>query len=198
MTDIYSILLKRVDQSISDLGWRRLGGKFLFDLPYGNARILFRKSVKTTHAISVFTADFQIVHDKISNTLRDLGFISFCEFQYSQRLGFFLESPEDKWWSISNDSDLDAAHSEVINIINDYVMKKVYSVSSEEDLVSMWISGSSPGLTHVQRICSLMAFYKLNRAKDRFDILVESELGGDISENKKDFIRSAALEFCFG
>jgi hypothetical protein len=69
-----------------------------------------------------------------------------------QRIGILMPGRPDKWWEISEATPVDALASEVSGVIATEGAPYVLRYLNANDLVALWESGKSPGLTETQRV----------------------------------------------
>lgn len=169
--DVYKIFLEKLFSSLKDLDLKRSGSVFHGPVSYGDFKIRFQKSVKSSLACVVFTADVLLVHQAISKMLADKGYTGFCDFQYSRRIGFFRDT-EDYWWQISNLTEVSAVTGEVACVIRERVLPGISHIRNEQGLIAMWESGESPGLSADQRITSLAMYYYLTGNRESLEELL--------------------------
>jgi hypothetical protein len=81
---------------------------------------------------------------------------------WTARIGFLLDNPFDKWWTINNGYEADEASKEIIDIIEKKVLVEFDRLVTTHDLVDLWRNDKSPGLTEKQRVWYLTLADSLN------------------------------------
>jgi len=81
---------------------------------------------------------------------------------WTERIGFLLDKPFDKWWTINNDNEASKAAKEIIDIIENRVLVEFNRLKTTRDLVDLWRNDKCPGLTAKQRIWYLTLADSLN------------------------------------
>lgn len=67
------------------------------------------------------------------------------------RIGDFLSPPQDLWWIIADGADTRTIEAEVCDLITSEALPFLSQHSTDADLVRLWRTGQSPGLTEGQR-----------------------------------------------
>jgi len=67
------------------------------------------------------------------------------------RIGEFLSTPQDLWWIIADDVDTPTIEAEVCDLITSEAVPFLSRHATDADLVRLWRTGQSPGLTEGQR-----------------------------------------------
>lgn len=67
------------------------------------------------------------------------------------RIGDFLSTPQDLWWIITDNVDIRTIESEVRDLITSEAIPFLSRHATDADLVRIWSTGQSPGLTDGQR-----------------------------------------------
>jgi hypothetical protein len=73
------------------------------------------------------------------------------------RIGYFLPEPHDKWWVLDVSTDTSAVSLELSTLLERNVVPYLSQHLSDRDLVTLWVTGRSPGLTERQRVQHLRA-----------------------------------------
>jgi hypothetical protein len=144
-----------VSDQLKPLGFKRTARRCWKEVPFGSLAVSFQKSVENTKNDTYFTADFLIRHDVIARMLKELGYSSFNDVQYRQRIGSLLVPQQDFWWHLSLSSDFDALQSEVLELVIHHGIHELLKYQTEQSLRDLWLSGRSPGLTEPQRLICL-------------------------------------------
>ncbi len=95
-----------------------------------------------------------------------------------------LRAGDDYWWRISSTSDIPLVVGDIKDLVDQKIMPELLRFSSELNLMEMWETGSSPGLTENQRAISLAAFYRL-RSMNHKILALRQELQRKVDSNVK-------------
>jgi hypothetical protein len=68
------------------------------------------------------------------------------------RIGYFLSEPHDKWWVLDASTDTSVINSELSTLLERNVVPYLSQHVSDRDLIALWETGRSPGLTEEQRV----------------------------------------------
>lgn len=140
---------KKVDK----LGFHRQGS-ILRIVRQGNTGIIeFQKSTKNTSGKILFTVNLAVICGELLEPdqpslekARSMG------AHLRQRIGMLMPGRPDKWWEISEAAAVDALASEVSELIATEGAPYVARHLDVNELVALWESGKSPGLTETQRV----------------------------------------------
>lgn len=76
---------------------------------------------------------------------------NYLDSHWTKRIGFFLDQPTDKWWTVDDFETVEKATKEIITLLENKVFPEVFAFSNTRDLESFWLNGKSQGLTEKQR-----------------------------------------------
>ena len=72
------------------------------------------------------------------------------EAHWRERLGFVMEENRDVWWDAASDDQAKSAAAAISEAIRKFALPVLDTLATRADLLSLWKSGRSPGLTEVQ------------------------------------------------
>ena len=75
-----------------------------------------------------------------------------------ERIGWLTPERMDKWWDISEDTDVEALASEISGLVAEKGAPYLLQYADKDSLIALWESGRSPGLTETQRLRYLEKF----------------------------------------
>jgi hypothetical protein len=75
-----------------------------------------------------------------------------------------LPDPHDKWWEITSTTDVDALVREIADLVLGKGVPYVSRYLDTNELVALWKSGQSPGITETQRTRYVQRFSDLENA----------------------------------
>jgi hypothetical protein len=149
--DYRNIVLDQINSVLKPEGFRKTANTFSANK---NDVVLFvqlQSSSKTVRTMLVATVNFGIVSLVIAEKEGIKSKVKFLDSHWRERIGFFLPKPFDKWWEIQSEQEAVAAGLEISQIIEKQTLPKLYTLSSTNNLVALWQSGRSPGMTEFQR-----------------------------------------------
>lgn len=160
---IFKELIQAIGITLQNHEFKRYGNSFYQRKTDNWGLIEFQKSTRSTKFEILFTINIGICSEAIKQ-FRDSDQInqkpSFDECQWKIRIGTLIANNEDKWWAINdltNTSQLvDEIQSHLINI----VLPEMQNNMTDEQLMTLWLSGKSQGLTEVERLVNLCILLK--------------------------------------
>jgi hypothetical protein len=121
----------------------------------GNVAIVeFQRSAANDDSLIRFTLNLGIVSGKLFNAWdpeADLGRVGASEAHLRERIGFFLKPPTDHWWTLTDVTDAEMVAAEVATLLVDAALPYLNGYGADENLLALWRTGRSPGLTEGQR-----------------------------------------------
>jgi hypothetical protein len=109
-----------------------------------------RSQASTSQAIH-FTLNTGVVAGKLLGDWEpDVSKASSFHAHLRQRIGDFLDEPEDRWWTVEGGSDPTALIAELdplLELAAAFLAKHI----TDSALIDFWETGASPGLTEGQR-----------------------------------------------
>jgi hypothetical protein len=119
----------------------------------GNVAIInFQKSDQSSDDRILFTVNLGVVCGALLD-LHKVGEnrVDVVDAHLRTRLGMLLDDPGDRWWGISESTDLEGLRAELSRAITEKAVPYLQTYSQTHALAALWHSGKSPGLTAVQR-----------------------------------------------
>ena len=146
-------IVNAVDAVLKPLGYRKSSASFqraigdvvhLVEVQGSSANVA--DDARFTINIGVFAPalDYEDV--------REFTKASISEAHWRMRLGDLLPSRQDLWWRVSSLGDAEAAAVEIRELIERSALPTLARLPDLTSLVSVWKSGSSPGLTDGYRV----------------------------------------------
>lgn len=148
-------LLECLHSSMKENGFKKKNNifykkneKYWFVIHFQLSKDDVGKKIKFTINIGVHNIKLEFLDGGGNNNIPDIW-----KCHLRQRIGFFLPLKEDKWWICETDSAaLYSVCAELCDDMNNFVFPYFNNYSSDEDILSLWKSENSPGLTKMQRI----------------------------------------------
>jgi hypothetical protein len=146
-------VIEAAAERVRELGFRRQGASLRF-LRGGNAGIIdFQKSVSSSKAKITFTINLSIVCGRLLDPEGPrLERASGIHAHLRERIGMLMPEHRDKWWEITDATSIDMLAREIAELVATKGAPYLLRYIDGAELVSLWESGSSPGLTEKQRM----------------------------------------------
>lgn len=143
--------------ALRDAGFSRKGKTFYLGAENNWGIVEFQKSLKSTADEVLFTINLGIVSGRLLAfySSSELGQPILDQSHWRQRIGALLPHPEDRWWSIGAQADLDEWAKEPKDLLVKVGIPAVRANMRDEKLRDNWLNGVAPGLTNVQRLMHL-------------------------------------------
>ena len=121
-------------------------------LSEGNSAIIqVQRSQSSNNQVIRFTLNAGVISGKLLNGFGpELTKATEMHAHLRQRIGSFLSPPVDKWWDIDATSDASAVLAEITPRL-DAAAHYVLAHLADQQLIALWETGQSPGLTEGQR-----------------------------------------------
>ncbi|MCD4824352.1 MAG: DUF4304 domain-containing protein [Phycisphaerae bacterium] len=125
----------------------------------------FQRSRKSSKAKLLFTINIGIVCGELLDSepsQQVLQKARTVDAHLRVRIGMFLPDHPDKWWEVTESTDIDSLAREISELILEKAVPYIRQFLCTESILTLWESGQSPGLTDGKR-CELLAKLKRNR-----------------------------------
>jgi ABC-type lipoprotein release transport system permease subunit len=145
------IILDHLNERLKPIGFKKSGTTFrkvTADMTYF---INVQSSRDSTAQTLKTTLNLEIASSTIANN-EDTSLPMEHRRHWTARIGFLLDKPIDKWWTINNDIEANEAVKEIIDIIENRALVEFSRLKTTRDLVDLWRSDKCPGLTEKQRV----------------------------------------------
>jgi hypothetical protein len=114
------------------------------------AIIEFQRSTTNTSSRLLFTVNLAIVCDGLQYPGVPIRKAAAMDGQLTERLGMLLPERRDKWWEITETTNIDALSAEIATLLTTYAIPYLERYLQPSALLALWDSGVSPGLTEKQ------------------------------------------------
>jgi hypothetical protein len=144
-------LLSAIAAVLKPEGFERRG-KVLRALSDDIAKVVeFQKSNESNAQRILFTVNLGIVCGQLLDPERvKLKNSTSINAHLRTRLGMLLSTPKDMWWELTPSADWEAVARELSQLLVARGLPYLNEYGSVRDLVALWKSGKSPGLTATQ------------------------------------------------
>ena len=150
--EIFDVVMTTTGTCLAPLGFIRSGLVFRI-LENGNCGIIgFQRSVSSSVDSIRFTVNIGVVCGELldSETPR-LQKTMMADAHLSERVGMLLPNHSDKWWEITAQTDSSILSNEISRLILEKGVPYIKRYLATSELIALWESGRSPGLTAFQR-----------------------------------------------
>ncbi len=145
------IILDKLHITLKPRGFKKSGGSFKLT----NSEMAYFINLQSSQSSTLATLKTTLNLEIASLTLAQLedGLPASKHIRHwTERIGFFLEEPFDKWWTIHSLHDADIAANEIVDIIENRVLNEFKKLRTTADLANLWRNNKCPGLTEFQRL----------------------------------------------
>lgn len=180
--DAFTELVTQVSPHVSKFGFLRRRQRFCARRVRNLAVIEFQKSRRSTKTKTLFTVNLGICSDtlfKFFSDGREPEFPSLGECHWTERLGFLRTIPEDKWWVIDEQCNLDKLSTELVEDLTRIAIPKMDSLVDDCALKALWHTGRASGLTEFQRLMNLSVLLKATKSEKLGTIIEELKRLGE-------------------
>jgi hypothetical protein len=159
LDEAFGRIVEMTAAKVAQLGFARRG-TVLRTLSQGNSGIIeFQKSIKNSGDKLLFTVNLAVIYGELLEPDQPtLEKARSLDGHLRQRIGMLLPSRPDKWWEITATTDVTALATEISNLVSNKAAPYIRRYLDTSELIALWESGKSPGLTETQRVRHLEAF----------------------------------------
>lgn len=146
-------ILDKLHSRLKLSGYSKKGAKFLKRFGDNAALMQIQRSRYNDSNSIKFTINTSIVSAKIlrgQGLEVDIDKVSEWHGHLRRRIGWFCDRRQDKWWIIDASANSNQIAAEVLELI-EIVIPHLESNASDSQLLALWKSGYSPGITEFQR-----------------------------------------------
>lgn len=146
-------MVETTSKKVNGLGFHRQGS-ILRVVRHNSAGIIeFQKSTKSSGDKILFTVNLAVICGALLEPDQpSLEKARSTEAHLRQRIGMLMPGRPDQWWEISESVEVGALASEVSEVIATEGAPYVARYLDVNELVALWETGKSPGLTETQRM----------------------------------------------
>lgn len=175
VSDLYKKLLAIVSSELGKHDYSRKGARFYLSKNSNWGVIEFQKSNKSDADRIVFTVNIGVCSKALLDFFSESGATapSIEDCQFRQRLGFLLSSKDDRWWSLTAETDVEFIGLEISTAIVNFAVPEILENICDAALVKRWLSDDSPGLTDIQRLMNLSVLLKLSGDNARLSEVIQ-------------------------
>jgi hypothetical protein len=153
LDESFNEVLQTTAEKVARIGFVRHGAALRVIDKTNSGIIEFQKSTKSSRERLLFTINLGIICGELLEPDQPrLNKARIRDAHLRHRVGMLLPSRQDKWWEITASTDANVLAAEVSDIIVREVVPYIQRYLDTDDLIALWESGKSPGLTDLQRI----------------------------------------------
>lgn len=142
---------------LRDAGYSKRGTCFRIKSDGNVGMIDFQRSSDSSASAIKFTVNLGVVSGELLRRWdpeKDLMKEGISGAHLRERIGVLMPEKEDRWWTVTS-LPVAAIKAEVANLIATLVVPFVRQHAHDSDLIALWRTGRSPGLTEGQRVRNL-------------------------------------------
>ena len=151
--DKFTEVIKALTKTLKPLGYAKRRNTFQ-RLSDGNSAVIeVQRSVESDKNTIKFTINIGVVCSRLLADSEPVLIKAGSKSAHLRnRIGYFLSEPHDKWWVLDASTDTSAVSLELSTLLERNVVPYLSQHVSDRDLVALWETGRSPGLTERQRV----------------------------------------------
>jgi hypothetical protein len=138
-------ILQGLRDSLGGLGFKKRGSTFYKEVGDVIHLVSLQASQSSSASRLRVTVNLAVAVPGLGGQIDDAW-----SAQWRERIGALLPEPQDRWWNASSPQEAEAVAQELTQSLSQYGLPAQARVSSTKDLLQLWESGKSPGLTSVQ------------------------------------------------
>src|SRR4029434_4410537 len=145
------LVLGQMQLALKPEGVRKNGNTFSSAKDDVVVFIQLQSGVKSSKDQLLATVNLGVFSRTLAIKLGNTRQANILDAHWSERLGFLLPKPHDKWWEINSEAEAKAAGQEINEILTTRALPELREVASTQKLEMLWNTGKSPGLTEYLR-----------------------------------------------
>jgi len=75
----------------------------------------------------------------------------------------------DLWWTLDETADIEQMAAFLVDKLSQYAVPEMARLMEKDGLLSLWLSGNSPGQTNFMRLLSIVILEKSSGRRDKLD-----------------------------
>ena len=153
MSRILEGVISGIAARLQSHGFTRQNRRVLKKIVGNSAIVLeFQKSDQSSAGRIIFTVNMGLIRGELLESgEKDLRDADFLDAHLNRRLGRFLAEPSDKWWEVTASTEPESLAAELSDVLLREAIPYFQTYLDADSLIALWESGTSPGLTAVQR-----------------------------------------------
>ena len=153
--------------AVAELGFVRRG-LILRKIVQGNAAVIqFQRSVASSRDKILFTVNLAVVCGELLEPYQPaLEKAGAFDSHLWDRIGMFLPGRPDKWWEITEATDVNELAAEVSSLVSSQGAPYILRYLDTNELIALWQAGQCPRLTDRQRVMYLERLTKSRKGAE--------------------------------
>lgn len=144
-------LLDGIGRKLKPQGFIKRGNAFRRVASGNSAIIELQRSQSSTSDTIRFTINVGIICGRLLDEFQqDVSKAGSMDAHLRKRIGEFLPKPADQWWDLDGTTEANALVTELSPLL-DIATRFLLDHADDAQLIALWESGQSPGLTDRQR-----------------------------------------------
>lgn len=144
-------LLDGIGRKLKTQGFTKRGNAFRRVASGNSAIVEFQRSQSSTSDAIRFTVNVGIICGRLLDEDQpDVSKAGSMNAHLRKRIGEFLPKPADQWWDLNGTTETNALATELSPLL-DTAIRFLLDHADDAQLIALWESGQSPGLTDRQR-----------------------------------------------
>ncbi len=126
----------------------------IFTKDLGDVMHLFQlqKSDSSTESMLVVTLNIGIICKSLAVKMKETPEeMDVWDCHWRERIGNLMPCKMDYWWNVGSAADAAIAGDAMVDAIQSYAFPVLRGLASKENLIALWKSETSPGITEFQR-----------------------------------------------
>lgn len=148
----FNELIALIRPELKAQGFTKSASTFYFRGADNWGLINFQKSTSSTSIEVKFTINMGIFSAALNNhylySSSAKPAMTSCHWQ--ERIGHFLEPRHDKWWTVTEHTDIESLKREILRLINEIAMPFINTHISDAMLIAAWQKGETGGESTVR------------------------------------------------
>jgi hypothetical protein len=148
--DFRKIIIDKLFEILKPNGFKRSGSTFY----YSNGDLTYFVNIQSSQSSTAMMLNMTVnieIYSSIVYKLQETSLPQKLSRHFTERIGFLLDNPHDKWWIIENEKEAINAADEIAHVINNKILPKFDKLKTTNDLATLWRQNKCPGLTEHQR-----------------------------------------------
>ena len=161
----YKAVLQHVSTGMAGLGFKRRGNILRRTIDGNTQLIEFQKSQNSSEKLVRFTVNIALICGILVDDTDILDKGKSYDGHLRITIGELLPTPADLWWDITPGVEVEGLIDDILKMIREQAVPYLETYASDRDLLLLWTSGRSPGLTDGQRLRNLQVLQQRLEAR---------------------------------
>jgi hypothetical protein len=145
-------ILVALNACLEPRGFTKSGSTFRLRTEDTICIVSLQSSTSSTSLFAKVTVNLGVHIPALQDAERPETNPSVWSTHWRERIGNLMPDKSDVWWSIQTTAEADIVASEIAQCVEKFALPALAEISTVSALRKLWQSGSSPGLTEVERV----------------------------------------------